>query len=270
MSDWNAALYTRFEDERTLPAIDLLRRVPVEEPGAVVDLGCGPGNSTELLVRRWPGAKVVGLDSSPAMLAAARARLPGVRFELGDVAEWAPARPCDVLYSNAALHWVPDHPRLFPRLVSHLAPGGWLAVQVPDNLHEPSHTLMREVALAGGWARIVAEAEREREPIGSFDDLWRWLSPHCARIDLWRTEYVHPVDGADAMVEWLRATGLRPYLARLPEGERPDFLARYRAALERAYPTHADGKALLRFPRLFVVARRRLASRPVSRGVRMR
>lgn len=254
--DWNATLYRRFEDERTRPAIDLLARVGTDAPAVVVDLGCGPGNSTELLARRWPGADVTGVDNSADMLAAARTRLPGVRFVDGDAATWMPDRPCDVIFANALLQWVPDHARLYPRLVELLAPGGWLAVQVPDNHAEPSHALMRAAALALGHADVVAGAEAERAPIGSFDDHYRWLAPRCARVDVWRTEYVHPLAGVDAIIDWLRATGLRPYLARLDADGQAAFVARYRAGLATAYPTHPDGKVLLPFPRLFVVAQR--------------
>lgn len=247
---WNATLYRRFENERTRPALDLLARVVADAPRLVVDLGCGPGNSTELLVRRWPDAEVIGIDSAPSMIEAARERLPGARFELADLTTWTPPGPCDVVFSNATLQWVPDHAALYPRLASWLAPGGWLAVQVPDNFAEPTHALMRDVAIEMGREDVVTAAEAERSPIASFEDHYRWLHPRP--VDLWRTTYVHPLAGADAIVEWLRATGLRPYLARL---EGSDFLTRYRDAIARTFPTMPDGKVLLRFPRLFVTCR---------------
>jgi trans-aconitate 2-methyltransferase len=252
MTDWDTSLYRRFEDERTRPAADLLARVGAERAGLVVDLGCGPGNSTELLARRFPGAELVGVDTSPAMLEAARKRLPDARFEQADVATWAPPRGCDVIFANAVLHWVPDHAALYPRLIEQLAPGGWLAVQVPDNFGEPSHTAMRTAA--GAWSRVVEEAETERTAIGSFEDHWGWLAPRCRSVDLWRTTYVHPLDGPDAIVDWLRSTGLRPYLSRLDTEAARTFEARYRDEIVRAYPQQPDGKVLLRFPRLFVVA----------------
>lgn len=257
MSDWNAELYRRFEAERTRPAADLLARVGAERPSLVVDLGCGPGNSTELLARRFAAAELVGIDTSPAMLESARARLPAARFEQGDVASWMPSREPDVLFANATLQWVPDHPRLYPRLLALLAPGGWLAVQVPDNLDERTHTAMPEIARAAGFSEVVAAAEAERTRIGSFEDHWAWLAPSAASVDLWRTTYVHPLAGPDAVVEWLRGTGLRPYLSRLPKAAQADFLAAYRAEIVRAYPPRPDGTVLLRFPRLFVVAQRR-------------
>ena len=168
MSDWNPALYSRFEDERTRPAAELLARVPLDAPRNVVDLGCGPGNSTELLVARFPMARIVGTDSSQAMLATARQRLPQLSFEQGDIAEWSPAEPVDLAYANASLQWVSDHQRLLPRLLSALAPGGVLAVQMPDNLDEPSHRLMRETAatLLGTPADDDGQASRAH-PVGA-------------------------------------------------------------------------------------------------------
>lgn len=256
MPDWDATLYRRFEDERTRPAADLLARVGARGVSLAVDLGCGPGNSTELLVHAFPGAEILGVDTSPAMLEAARVRLPEVGFTRGDVATWTPPRPPEVVFANAVLQWVPDHPRLYPRLIDQLAPGGWLAVQVPDNFDEPSHTLMRDVAAAMGRADVIAGAETERTPIGSVDDHYRWLAPVCRSVDLWSTTYAHVLDGVDAIVAWLSSTGLRPYLSRLDAPGQREFLDRYRAAIAGAYPVHADGKVLLRFPRRFVVAQR--------------
>src|SRR3954470_6455108 len=151
-ADWNPALYTRFEDERTRPARGLLARVPLSAAQHVIDLGCGPGNSTELLVRRFPQASVVGTDTSEAMLQSARERLPDCRFEQSDVSSWQSEVPPELIFANAVLQWVPDHASLLPRLLSALAVGGVLALQMPDNLDEPSHRLMREVATEGPWA----------------------------------------------------------------------------------------------------------------------
>lgn len=254
--DWSAAQYTKFETERSRPAVELLARVPAEDARTAADLGCGPGNSTELLCHRFPGADVCGVDTSPDMLAAARQRLPGVRFELGDLASWQGPQPLDVILANASLQWVPDHARLLPSLLAQLAPGGSLAVQVPDNLDEPSHVLMRQVAAEGPWAPRLLGAAASRAPRHAADWYHRTLRPHAAAIDLWRTTYYHPLAGAAAIVEWLKATGLRPFLAPLAEAERAEFLARYEAEIARAYPALPDGTVLLAFPRLFFVATR--------------
>lgn len=252
---WSAADYGRFEAERTRPARDLLVQVRGEVRRAV-DLGCGPGNSTELLVARFPGAEVSGIDSSPDMVAAARARLPGVAFEVGDVATWE-GGPQDLVFANAVLQWLPDHATLVPRLLSQLAPGGTLAVQVPDNLDEPAHVLMRETAAAGPWAAKLAragEARTERHGAGWY---WRLLRGAGAGVDVWRTTYHHALPGgARGVVDWFRSTGLRPFLAPLDAGERAAFLAAYEAAVAAAFPAEADGAVLLPFPRLLVVATR--------------
>ena len=254
---WSAQQYVAFEDERTRPVRDLLGAVPAVDARSVVDLGCGPGNSTEVLAQRFPGAAVSAVDSSPDMVAAARQRLPGVRIELGTVEAWDEPGPFDAILANAVLHWVPDHPALLPRLAGKLAPGGSLAVQMPDNLDEPAHALMREVAAEEPWAGKLAGSAGARTAMGSASWYYGVLRPHCARVDVWRTTYHHPLaGGADAVVEWFKGSGLRPFLAPLDRAERGAFLDRYRAAVADAYPPLPDGTVLLPFPRLFIVATR--------------
>ena len=243
-ADWRADAYRRFEAERTRPAADLLARTPPGARRRIVDLGCGPGNSTALLAESHPQATIVGLDSSPDMLAAARARLPGVDFRQGDIAEWSDPS-ADLVFANAALQWVPDHIGVMRRLAAELPAHGCVAVQMPDNEDEPSHALMREIAATA------------REPIGAFADYDDALSASCETVDIWRTTYVHRLAGPDAIVAWLDSTGLRPFLNPLDADERAEFLALYRAGIARAYPPRAGGGALLPFPRLFVVATRR-------------
>lgn len=256
MSDWNPALYTRFESERTRPAAELLARVPVEAPQHVVDLGCGPGNSTGLLAARYPAARIVGTDTSQAMLASARERLPRLTFEQGDIAQWAPAAPVDVAYANASLQWVPDHAALFPRLLSAVAPGGALAVQMPDNLGEPSHVLMRDVARDPRFAPSIGDPDKLRARILKAEAYYDLLAPH-ADVDVWRTTYYHLMADAAAIVQWVRATGLKVFVEALPEDLQPAYLAEYERRIDEAYPVRADGMRLLAFPRLFIVARRR-------------
>lgn len=256
MLDWNPALYRRYEDERTRPAQELLARVPHPAPTQVVDLGCGPGNSTELLAARYPQARVTGIDNSEAMLASARERLPGVDFAWGDIAQWAPAVAPDLIYANAALQWVAGHETLLPRLFASLAPGGVLAIQMPDNRQEPTHRLMREVAAEAPWREPIGDADRLRTDllgIGAYYDL---LAPQAARVDVWHTIYQHPMASAGAIVEWVRSTGLKPFIDPLEAGLRESFLAEYERWIDRAYPVRADGKRLLAFPRLFIVAQR--------------
>jgi len=266
MADWNPTLYSRFEDERTRPARELLARVALEAPAdstlLAYDLGCGPGNSTELLAARWPRAEIIGTDNSAAMLESARERLPAerfpqVRFEFSDINAWQPPRAPHLIYANASLQWVRDHASTFPRLFDTLAPGGVLAVQMPDNLDEPSHRLMREVASQPPYAAHLGDAAAVRSrilPAGGYYDL---LMPAAASVDIWRTEYQHPMDTPARIVEWLRATGLKSFVDPLPADLRPAFLADYEKRIAEAYPARADGRRLLAFPRLFIVATRR-------------
>jgi trans-aconitate 2-methyltransferase len=254
MSDWNAALYLKFERDRTRPVIDMLTQLPLKAPQSILDLGCGPGNSTEHLVQRFDRATVTGLDSSPDMLRKARERLPQVTFRQADILTWSPERPFDLVFANAVLQWIPGHAELFPRMLSWLSADGCLAVQMPDNLDEPSHALMRETALTGPWREKFNDIEALRERIAPMESYYSWLSGKGAEVDIWKTTYGHVLDGPGAIVEWLKSTGLRPYLDRLDEGEQSAFLERYEAALADAYPRQSDGKVLLRFPRLFMVA----------------
>lgn len=254
---WQASQYVKFEDERTRPVRDLVAAIP-ELPGRdaarVVDIGCGPGNSTEVLAARYAQAQVLGLDSSQDMVDAARKRLPQFQFDVADIGAWKDG-PFDVILANAVLQWLPDHETLYPRLVACLAPGGSLAVQTPDNLDEPAHRLMREVAADPRWADTLKGTERTARHGAAF--YYPMLRALCTRVDIWRTTYYHPLaGGAPAVVEWFKGSALRPFLTKLDDASREAFLARYTEEIAKAYPALADGTVLLPFPRLFVVATR--------------
>jgi trans-aconitate 2-methyltransferase len=255
---WDPVRYLRFAGERARPFVELVARVGAEAPATVVDLGCGEGSLTASLAQRWPGARVPGVDSSPEMLAAAAAvAVPGrVEFALGDVREWSPPEPVDVVVSNAVLHWVPDHDRLLARWAGVLRPGGWVAVQVPGNFRAPTRALLAGLCRSPRWAGRLADAapraDAVLEPGGYLDVLTR----AGLAADAWETTYLHVLTGADPVLAWVRSTVLRPVLARLPEDDAARFTAEYAAALREAYPARPDGTTVLPFRRVFAVGHR--------------
>ena len=253
MPTWHPAQYLRFGDHRTRPARDLLAAIGFDAPRTVVDVGCGPGNSTALLYERWPLADLVGLDSSAAMIERARQALPDVRFVEVDLEEWSPDAPVDVVFSNATLQWVEDHAAVFPRLLGWLAPAGTLAVQMPANFDQPSHVLMRELAASPRWTEEVGGVLRE-SPVAAPQEYWRMLAPY-GEIDIWTTEYLQVLEGEDPLTEWVRGTGLRSLLDRLDEDAAAAFVAEYSQMVSRAYPRQDDGFTLFPFRRLFIVVR---------------
>lgn len=254
MPTWNANQYLRFFDQRTQPCRDLAQRVLLESPRRVIDLGCGPGNSTAVLARRWPKARITGLDSSAEMLAAARESVPDVDWVEEDISNWRPAEKFHLVFSNAALQWVSNHAELFPRLMANVAPGGALAVQMPANYHDaPAHRLMREIAGSSRWKNLLPRVRtwHVQELPFYFDA----LSPLASRLELWSTQYIHILAGPQEIVEWYRGTGLRPYLDALTApADRESFLAQYQAAVAAAYPPQRDGKVLFPFSRIFLIA----------------
>jgi trans-aconitate 2-methyltransferase len=253
---WSPERYLAFGDERTRPAIDLLARVPLVAAARVVDLGCGPGNSTALLAARWPGAVVTGVDSSTAMLAKARASGVPARWVEADIATWTADDPLDLIFANAALHWVEDHATLLPRLLGGLRPGGALAVQMPRNFAAPSHALLRATAAQEPWAGRLAGV-LDREPVAAPPWYYRLLAPRAAALDIWETEYLHVLDGDDPVLRWAGGSALHPVREALEPEAFAAFEAAYAARLREAYPKGADGRTLFPFRRLFIVAQAR-------------
>jgi trans-aconitate 2-methyltransferase len=249
---WNPDIYLQFAAPRTRPAADLLARIPDGNPRRIVDLGCGPGNSTALLAARWPGAGLEGLDSSETMLAEARASGIAADWVLADIASWQPVQAYDLIFSNATFQWLSGQAALLPRLMGFVAPGGALAFQVPVNFQAPSHVLMREAAADSRWkSKLAGVREIQFATAEGYYDI---LKPHAAALDIWTTEYLHVLEGEDAVYRWVSGTGLRPFVDALDGQARDDFIADYKARLNRAYPRRDDGTTLFPFQRRFVVA----------------
>jgi trans-aconitate 2-methyltransferase len=252
---WDPERYLIFGDQRTRPAIDLLARVPLAAATAIADLGCGPGNSTALLAQRWPEAEIIGVDSSPEMLARARASGVRARWVEADIAAWTPEDPPDLIYSNAALHWVGEHASLLPRLIGQLRAGGVLAAQMPRNFAAPSHVLLRETAAEGPWADRLTGILDE-QPVAAPEWYYDLLAPVAQALDTWETTYLHVLEGDDPVLSWTRSTALRPITQALDPEQASAFEAAYAARLRAAYPRRADGRTLFPFRRLFIVAQR--------------
>lgn len=256
-ADWDPARYLAFAQPRLRPALDLLSHVDATAPGHVVDLGCGGGAMTRLARARWPQARLTGVDSSPAMLAKAAAEGPAeAAWVHDDLAAWADAHPAaaEVVVSNAALHWLDDHDTLLPRLLAAVRPGGVLAVQVPDNFHRPSHQCLFDIADRPRWAGRLGPLLRRR-PVLTPEGYHRILAPLCDSVDVWRTDYLHRLEGPDPVFRWTESTILRPLLPALTPDESADLQAAYAEALRAAYPPEPDGGTLFPFRRLFLVAR---------------
>lgn len=250
---WDPSQYLAFADLRTRPSHELIARIALEKPESIVDLGCGPGNSTHALRLRWGNADILGVDNSPQMLARARKDGPDARWLEADLKTWRPAQPVDLVFSNATLQWLDGHAQLFPALMSHVADGGAFAVQMPRNFDAPSHRLLHEVAREGPWAPRLARKLRD-EPVGAPEFYYDLLAPMSRRVDIWETDYLQVMEGEDPVLDWIKGTALVPIMAALEEPDRTRYLDALAARLRAAYPRRGDGKTLFSFRRLFIIA----------------
>lgn len=255
MPDWDPNLYLKFSDQRTRPASDLIAQIRLENPKRIIDLGCGTGNSTEQLHHRWPQAEITGVDSSANMLAHARSHHPDWHWIESTIEDWKPNASYDLVFSNAALHWIPEHGALFPRLLTHVSRGGALAVQMPNNFQSPTHLGIKKVAGDPRWPVLAKARERTFvQPVAFYHSVLRKLA---SRLNIWESEYLQIMDGPRAILDWMRGTGMRPYLNRLPgDKERAEFEELCLKEFEKAYPADDQGNSLFPYKRMFIIASR--------------
>lgn len=248
---WNSKQYLKFKAERTQPAIDLANRITVRSPTDIIDIGCGPGNSTEILKKRYPNAAVVGADNSENMLEAAREKYPDIEFILCDASNDLNSigRKFDIVFSNACIQWIPDHPKLLREMMSLLKEGGELAVQIPMNYDEPIHKIIGETASSEKW-RDKFNAPRHFYTLTP-EKYYDILSEISSDFEMWQTAYFHRMKSHSDIMEWYRSTGLRPYLEALSTDDKEKFEKDIFTEVEKAYPKQANGEIIFRFPRLF-------------------
>ncbi|MGH8926868.1 MAG: methyltransferase domain-containing protein [Acidimicrobiia bacterium] len=258
---WDPDRYLAFADLRSRPGLELMTRISHPNPTTIIDLGCGPGHLTAVMARRWPEARTIGVDGSETMLARAATLFPAhdwpsIDWQHGDIANWVPIEPASIVFSNAALHWVPDHRRLFRNLMASVLPGGTLAVQMPDNWDQPSHVAISRLVDRPRWRARAAPAFL-RHPVAEASEYRAWLGDLSAEIDQWRTTYFHVLDGPNPVLEWVRGSVLAPVLTALDESDRQPFEAELANLYRQAYPPQPDGTTIFPFSRIFVVAIRR-------------
>ena len=256
MSNWNAAHYLKYGDERTRAAADLAARIELDAPKTIADLGCGPGNSTQILWTRWPHCDVLGVDNSSEMIETAKQSFPEQNWLLADLSDWTPANRMDLIYSNAALQWLPNHDVLIRHLFTMVAPGGALAFQIPSATYATVRKLIHDISRDSTWTERMdgpRNALTMEDPSFYYDA----LVAGATRLDIWETEYNHVLDSKESIVDWIESTGLRPFLAALDDdNECNAFLTELHRRVSVAYESRADGKVLFPFRRIFVIAYR--------------
>lgn len=256
MSDWNAQLYLKFKKERTQPSIDLINRLNFQNPKKVIDIGCGPGNSTALLKKHYPDAYILGVDSSPNMIEKAVKECPDIDFMLFDASKDFDMldRDFDIVFSNACIQWVPDHKRLLTDMMSILNPGGIMAVQVPNQVEMSINSVISEVTKSDKW-KSKFRSERKFHNLAE-EEYFDLLYEISSDFSMWKTIYFHRLPSQESIVEWYKSTGLRPYLEVLNDDEKSDFEKDILQKVKEHYPICAGGEVIFRFYRLFFIAKR--------------
>jgi trans-aconitate 2-methyltransferase len=254
VTTWEPQTYLRYADIRFRAGLDLIARIPKLEYEWIYDLGCGTGHLTRILADTFPNSKVVGVDSSPEMLGEARREFSTLEWQQADISSWRPTASPDLIYTNAALQWVPDHQVLLPSLLNYLRPGGVLAMQVPRHFESPSHLGLKEVVLQSEWRAKLEPLLLA--PVPSPETYWRWLAPHARHLDVWETIYLQVLDGTDPVVNFMCGTALRPFLSALSEKDAGEFIKEFAKRMDAAYPPQTNGQTLFPFRRLFLIAQR--------------
>ena len=254
MTTWEPQTYLRYADIRFRAGLDLIARIPKLDYPTIYDLGCGTGYLTHILAETFPRSHVIGIDSSSEMLAEARREFPLLTWEQADIQSWRPSAPADLIYTNAALHWVPDHQTLLPSLLRNVCEGGVLAMQVPRHFESPSHLGLKDLVLQSQWRTKLEPLLLK--PVPAPETYWTWLAPHTRNLDIWETIYLQVLEGEDPVVNFMSGTALRPFLSALHEVESAKFIEAFSERMAAAYPPQANGQTLFPFRRLFLVAQR--------------
>lgn len=255
MSDWQPDLYLKFKNERTQPSVDLVSRIDHIQAKSIIDIGCGPGNSTQILEKKWPESDIVGIDSSPSMIESASSKYPRIKWVVADASTYQSEVKFDILFSNAVIQWIPEHEKLLSNFHSLLASGGVAALQIPQFWDMPLGKTIDAIANRSRWQPKTAGVA-DLFTIHDYSFYYDTLSSLFNSVEIWETHYFHALDSHEGMLEMMRSTGLKPYLEKLEAGEISDFEEKILEGIRSAYPSQSNGKVLLPFKRLFCLGKK--------------
>lgn len=256
MVDWDPKLYQTYKGKRLRPVLELLGQIGSHSFDRIMDIGCGPATSTSVLAHTFPKANICGIDSSADMIKQAKSALPTAQFNVVDIDAWEPNRKFDLIFANAVLHWLNDHETLIGKMAGALHRHGVFAVQMPDNMDQPSHRAILELVTSLRWQARLHSQMKMRCMVHPAADYYQWLSKYFSSVNIWRTEYQQVMASHEAIVEWVKGAALRPYLSVLDEEETTAFLEDYTTLVRQSYPVCDNGSVLFPFPRLFWVAQK--------------